>query len=101
MSQSKIWRFLIWLGIGRETEIDGTNQLFKVGRDEYKYIERGRSLLVQIDMLGGSRKILYSSTIKQWLPPHQDQRISEEDRRRIANKIAGFLTSQGESVTGK
>src|SRR5258706_7785603 len=81
MSQSPFWRFLIWFGIGRETEIDSTTQLFKEGRDEYKYVEGGRSLLVQIDMLGGRGKMLYSPTIKRWLPPHQDERISEEDRR--------------------
>ena len=32
MSRSKFWRFLVWLGIGRETEIDSTTQLFKEGR---------------------------------------------------------------------
>ena len=99
MSRSIIWRLLIWLGVGRETRIDDKSALFKVGRDEYKYVERGRSLLLQIEMLHGRpSKLIYSSTIKDWLPPHQDEKITDEDRKRIAKTIAQFLTAQGESV---
>jgi Immunity protein 74 len=95
---SKVWRFLIWLGIGRETKIDNSSQLIKIGRDEYKYLEGERSLVLQVDMLRGRNRLLYSSTIERWLPPHQDETISEEVRHRIATKIANFLTSQGYSV---
>jgi hypothetical protein len=99
MPLSIIRRFLIWLGIGRETSIDGDSELLKVGRDEYKYVERGRSLLLQIEMLHGTpSKLIYSSTIKQWLPPHDAERISDDDRKRIAERIAQFLARQGESV---
>lgn len=99
MSHSIIWRFLVWLGIGRKTRIDDDSELFQVGRDEYKYVERDRSLLLQIEMLHGKpSKLIYSSTIKGWLPPHQTDKISEEDRKRIAEKIAQFLTREGESV---
>ena len=96
---SRLWRLLIQLGIGRETRIDGSSQLKALGRDEYKYIEGERSLILQIDMLRGKpNRLLYSSTIKRWLPPYQDEAISEQDRQRIATKIANFLTSQGYSV---
>jgi hypothetical protein len=95
---SKLWQFFIWLGIGRETRIDDSSRLIKLGRDEYKYIEGERSLVLQIDMLKGPNRLLYSSTIKHWLPPHQDEKISEVDRQRIASKIASFLVSQGYSV---
>jgi hypothetical protein len=102
MSQSKFWRFLVWLGVGQETLIDDVSQLVRVGRDEYKYLEGERSLLVQIDMLRGKpSKMLYSSTIGPWLPPHQDEPVTEADRSRIANKIADFLTRHGESVVIK
>jgi hypothetical protein len=96
---SRLWRFLIWLGIGRETRIDDSSELKVLGRDEYKYIEGERSLILQIDLLRGvPNRLLYSSTIERWLPPHQDETISEEDRKRIAAKIANFLTGQGYSV---
>src|SRR5262245_35143301 len=95
---SKIWRLLISSGIGRVTRIDDSSQLTKLGRDEYKYLEGERSLVLQVDMLRGRNRLLYSSTIERWLPPHEDETISEEDRRRIAAKIASFLTSQGYSV---
>jgi hypothetical protein len=88
------------MGIGgRESRIDDHTQLIKLGRDEYRYIEEGHSRILQIDMLKGvPNRLIYSSTIERWLPPHQDEAISEENRRRIATNIAGFLTSQGFSV---
>ena len=100
MSLSKIWRWLRRAGIGgAESRIDSGSQLIRLGRDEYKYIEGERSLVLQIDMgIGVPNRLLYSSTIKRWLPPHQDETITEEDRQRIASKIANFLVSQGYSV---
>jgi Immunity protein 74 len=97
---SKIWRFARRMGIGgRESRIDSSSQLIRLGRDEYRYIEGEHSLILQIDMLKGvPNRLIYSSTIERWLPPHRDEAISEEDRQRIATKIAGFLTSQGFSV---
>jgi len=100
MMLSKTWRWLRRLGIGgRESRIDSGSQLMRLGRDEYKYVEGERSLVLQIDMgRGVPNRLLYSSTIKRWLPPHQNETISEEDRKRIAAKIANFLTGQGYSV---
>jgi hypothetical protein len=100
MMSSKIWRWLRRAGIGgRESRIDSSSQLMRLDRDGYKYVEGERSLVLQIDMLKGvPNRLLYSSTIKRWLPPHQDERVNEEDRQRIANKIANFLVSQGYSV---
>ncbi len=96
---SKVWRFLIWLGIGRETRIDDTSELIRIGRDEYKYVEGERSLVLQIDMaVGKSGKRIYPTTIKRWLPPYQDEKITEADRHRIANKIANFFARQGISA---
>ena len=97
---SKIWQQLRRAGIGgAKSRIDSTSQLLRLDRDGYKYVEGERSLVLQIDMLRGvPNRLLYSSTIKRWLPPHQDEMITEEDRKRIAAKIANFLTSQGYSV---
>jgi hypothetical protein len=65
MSPSIIQRLLMRLAIGRRTSIDDDSELLKVGRDEYKYIERGQSLLLQIEMLHGRpSNLMYSSTIK-------------------------------------
>ncbi len=100
MAFSRIWQYLRRLGIGgAESRIDDGSHLIRLGRDEYKYIEGAHSLVLQIDMgIGVPNRLLYSSTIECWLPPHQDEKISDEDRQRIANKIGNFLVSQGYSV---
>jgi len=97
---SKIWRFLRRLGIGgQQTRIDDSSQLIRLGRDEYRYVEGDRSVNVYVEMLTGvPSKLIHSDSIDQWLPPHQDEQINDEERHRISNKIANFLTGKGYSV---
>jgi hypothetical protein len=101
MARSIVKRFLVWLGIAGETRIDERSQLVRVGRDEYKYSEDGRSLVLQIEMWTGRSKMIYSSTIKRWLPPHENEQITDLERQRIATKIADFFQRQGISSTVK
>jgi hypothetical protein len=100
MTFSDIRHLLRRLGLGgRETRIDDKSQLIRVGRDEYKYLEEERAVVVFIEMLSGApNRLIHLSSIDQWIPPHKDQPITEEERQRIAKKIAKFLADQGYSV---
>ena len=100
MSALRVWKFLRRLGFGgEERQIDATSQLVRLGRDEYKYLEGERSLVLQIDMLiGEPRRVIYSSTIKRWLPPHDNEEVTVEDKHRIAAKIAEFFVRRGISA---
>ena len=97
---SKIWRFLRQIGIGgQQTKIDDVSQLIRLGRDEYKYVEGDRSVIVFIEMLTGvPNKLIHSDSIDKWLPPHHDEKISEEQRQKIAKKISTFLAGKSYSV---
>ena len=47
----------------------------------YKSLDGDKSLVLQIDMLTGTpQRLLYSSTIRQWLPPHESDAISSAER---------------------
>ena len=71
-----------------------------LGRDEYKYIDGDRSLIAFIELLSGKpERAIHLSSIDKWLPPHEGERITEEERQQIANKIARALTRRGKSVT--
>lgn len=84
---------------GRRTKIDGSRKLTRLGRDEYKYHEGDRALILQIEMLHGNPcRLIYLSTICRWLPPHDHEEISETDRANIAEVIRLFLESQGQST---
>jgi hemolysin activation/secretion protein len=51
---------------------------------------------LQIDMLKGNpNRLVYSSTIEQWLPPHDDEAITATQRREIADRIGKFLEQDG------
>ena len=56
-------------------------------------------MLLQIDMLRGRPdRLVYSSTIKRWLPPYENEEIAETQRREIAERIGRFLEQEGHAV---
>jgi Immunity protein 74 len=84
---------------GRELNIDDKGRLVRLGRDEYKYCDGDHALVLQIEMLTGEpERILYSSTIKQWLPPHENESIDSTQRREIAERISRCLEKAGYTV---
>ena len=83
-------------------KIDDVCSLERLGRDEYKYIEGERALKVQIEMLSGTpKRLIYSRTIKSWLPPHEHETISEEKRTEIIGKICKYFEINDLSYTVK
>ena len=91
-------RFLQRLG-GEKTKIDERRRLDRLGRDEYKYCDGGRCVVLQIEMLiGKPDRLLYSSTIKKWRPPFETEKIDATERSEIANQIAKFLNDNGHNV---
>jgi hypothetical protein len=84
---------------GRKAKIDDNRKLIRVGRDEYKYYEGDHVVVLQIEMLRGKpSRLIYASTIHNWLPPYERDAISEAKRATIAETIRLFLESQGESA---
>ena len=84
---------------GRKLNIDDNRSLERLGRDEYKYRDGNRALVLQIEMLTGKpERLLYSSTIKQWLPPHENEPIDPAQRREIAERISRCLGKAGYTV---
>jgi predicted transglutaminase-like protease len=74
-------------------------KLVRLGRDEYKYCEGDHALILQVEMLNGKpNRLIYSSTIKKWLPPHEDEAIEATRQREIAERIAALFEENGYSV---
>jgi Immunity protein 74 len=81
-------------------KIDATSELIRIGRDEYKYVEGEKKLVVYIEMGMGSQPFrLYCSSIDRWLPPHENEEISDVERQRIASRIADCLSRHKMRVT--
>jgi Immunity protein 74 len=79
--------------------IDSSSRLIRLGRDEYKYVEGDRSLILFIELLTGKPELaIHSSSIDKWLPPDEDQTITEEERQQVTRKIAQYLAERGRSV---
>ena len=66
---------------------------------EIRYSEGDKTLAVEIE--GGTNEKgeiewdIYSSTIRGWLPPHQLESLSYEDKQRILHNISDSLKLLG------
>ena len=66
------------------------------GRDTFEYHEGARRLEVLAEMLVGQpERVLYTSSIKAWLPPHQHEALTEADRERILDNVKTCFTQNG------
>ena len=73
-------------------QIDHVSSMERLGRDEYKYIEGDHALTLQVEMLSGTpKRVIYSRTIKKWLPPHDNEFISDEKRKEILERICKYF----------
>jgi hypothetical protein len=83
-------------------KIDDVSSIERLGRDEYKYFEGDRALTVQIEMLSGTpKRLIYTSTIKKWMPPYDNETITEEKRKEIVAKICKYFEMNNISYTVK
>lgn len=88
--------FLYRLGFrGEPSRIDDRRELVRVGRDAYCFIEDGRKALVQVDTLVDDKRVICSSAMSGWEPPHEAEALTNEDRARIGQLIAGFFHKRG------
>lgn len=69
----------------------------RVGRDDHRYFEGDRTVLVPGEMLT-TGYVIYAYAIKRWDPPHQRQRISRDERIRIVENVTRALESEGEQI---
>jgi hypothetical protein len=73
-------------------QVDDVSSMERLGRDEYKYIEGDHALTLQIEMLSGTpKRVIYSRTIKKWMPPHDNEAISDEKRKQILERICKYF----------
>jgi immunity protein 74 of polymorphic toxin system len=80
--------------------IDDVSSMERIGRDEYKYVEGDRALTVQIEMLSGTpKRVIYSRTIKNWMPPYENEIITEDKRKQIVAKICKYFEMNNISYT--
>ena len=62
------------------------------GRDEYEYIEGDKRLMFNAEMLVGPiHRDLYVDSIQQWLPPHEQDEITNAGRERILQNICTYF----------
>jgi len=83
-------------------EIDELCSMERLGRDEYNYIEGNHALTLQVEMLSGTpSRVIYSRTIKNWMPPYDKENITEEKRKEIVKKICKYFEINNISYTVK
>jgi hypothetical protein len=66
-----------------------------LGRTGIRYSEAGRSCLVDSEVLATPAIAVWADGIRAWDPPHADDPLGDDDRRRILQNIAEAFASQG------
>jgi hypothetical protein len=68
------------------------------GYCEYWYREGKRKTDIHFEYLspeGGVDMVVYASSIEHWLPPHQEETISETKRQEITGRFEQYLRKTG------
>jgi hypothetical protein len=66
--------------------------LVPIGRSGFTYHFESYAAEVEAEMLVGPiNYVIYSSTIEKWLPPHENEQLTEEDRQRIIRCLCKYL----------
>ena len=82
------------------TRIDSVSSVERLGRDEYKYVEGDRALILQIEMLSGiPQRVIYSRTIRNWLPPYDKEEIPDPKKKDIIEKLCKYFEQNRISYT--
>jgi hypothetical protein len=85
-----MFKRVCWQGF-RSARSDEGYQVRLFGfRRGLQYSEGDHVLRVNIE-LSVSANIIYIDSLKSWLPPHQDEKISEEKRRQIQQRVIAAL----------
>ena len=72
--------------------VDEKTRITQTGRDTFQYEVAPRRLeFVAEGQVSPPDKLIYPSSISKWLPPHEDEVISVEERTMILEKIKRFF----------
>lgn len=72
---------------------------FKVklhGRSGVIYEEGGKIVLIEAEMLAEEIDlVIYADSIKHWLPPHENELISQDEKKTIKKNVTTALEKKG------
>lgn len=60
------------------------------GRDLVRYTEGDRTMIIETD-IGSKNRLIYKASIASWLPPHDADEVTEQDRERICRNFQESL----------
>ena len=80
----------------RTNVVEGNNGVTVevLGRTGIRYSERGRSCFVDSEVLSSPAIVVWPSGIHRWDQPHEDDALTDDDRRRILKNISEAFASQ-------
>ncbi|MBW3623398.1 MAG: hypothetical protein KY468_08310 [Armatimonadetes bacterium] len=81
---------------GGGVKIDEVSSIKRTSRDEYKYIEGDHEMLIYVEVQAGYPGCaVYSNSIREWLPPYDNEEVTDEDKERILKKVCSHLEKSG------
>jgi len=73
-------------------QIDEVTTMNPTSRDDFLFTENHRSTQIYAELLTGNPdRLIDGSSIMKWLPPHENEPLTQEDRERILQKVSLYF----------
>jgi hypothetical protein len=80
------------MSIFHNKRIDEHTTMVPLGRDQFKYREGDHEMHVTAELTAGTpARVVYASSVKRWLPPHDGETISEDKKAAILKKVVQYF----------
>jgi hypothetical protein len=87
------------MGLFWKHRISDSISVRPAGRDVVEYRDGDRRMEINAERLGGNpRRIVYTSSIARWLPPHEHETLDADAKEQILENILKCFEMNGVNV---
>jgi hypothetical protein len=82
----------------RIAKIDDVASMVPTSRDTFEYWEGDRRLQIVAELMAKEpSRMIYASSIRAWLPPHESEPLDPEHRRQILARVCKYFELNGQT----
>jgi hypothetical protein len=87
----------MWNPFRRKTDKSRVSHL---GRDEMMFVDGDHRMTILAELMAAGRfsRVISASTIRAWLPPHEQEPISDSKKREILTEVLQYFENAGRKV---
>lgn len=97
---SKLGKFIEIFIHSTANQIDDVTSMLQTSRGTWLFREGERSTIIGVEMLVEHPwLVIDTASIDKWLPPHNQEAMSQQQKAHIVAKVCKYFDDRGESYT--